>query len=162
MFPIGNSLLINSDYVKNSLGKLLNRSTLDSLGYISEEEVILLNCGEVQDQFFIQVLPKNKHNFAFHNGQGVALFFSKKEQILESFIDLTVRRNIIPKVYLGFNNTPRITIPAFHLVKIGYYSKIIEAHLVELASANDSHKILGISEEEIASGLFGKVTQISI
>ena len=162
MFLIGHELVVQVNYVKYALSRILNKSTLSALGYLADEEVVVLNTGKEErtNLFFIQVLPKNIDVHGFNSGHGVTLFFEEEEQLLNSFLDLTILRAVVPKVYLGFNNTPRIIIPAYHLVKIGYYSKIMEAHLIELASAEDTDCNLGITEERIAPGLFGKVTQV--
>jgi hypothetical protein len=164
VFPKGHELIVEAGYVKYTLGKILNKSTLSALGYLANEEVVVLNSGKDShtNLFYIQVLPKDTSLPGFNDGHGVTLFFKEEDHLKKSFLDLTVLRAIIPKEYRGFNNTPRVIIPAYHLVKVGYYSKTVEAHIIEIASLDDvsSGVTLGITEERIAPGLFGKVTQV--
>jgi len=163
VFPNGHELIVEANYVKH-ISQILGKSTHNALGYLADEEIVVLSSGrdEYTNLFFIQVLSKNTHAHGYNNGCGVTLFFKKEEHLLNSFVDLTAKRNVVPKIYHGFNNTPRIIIPAYHLVKIGYYSRTIAAHLIEIATVDDTNSdlILGITEERIAPGLFGKVTQV--
>ena len=163
MFSTGDSLCINIEYVKNILKKHLIKSTLDALSYLAADELVILQQNQLPNGlFFIQVIPKDNQNSAFHNGQGVTLFFPSQEHLFNSFTNLTQLRNTPVIELKAFNNYPKIKIPPFHLVKIIFYSKTIEAHIVEFAEENDyATAKLAITEELILPGLFGKITQIN-
>jgi len=163
MFRVGDDLWVDITYINNYLRNHLSASTLSALGYLATDEVTVLAQGELPNSFvYIRVLPKNIGNSTFNNGHGVSLVFPKFEYLEASFVNLTAARKIVPKVIIVFNNYPKLKIPAFHLVKIVYYSKIIETNIVELASIDEikNHPV-GISEELILPGLTGAVTQLS-
>lgn len=161
MFPIGHKLIINNYYVKEVIRKDLSDSTLGALGFLTNQEVEVLQTGAFSKGYFIRVLPKNIENMGFNGGKGIILYFPTEEFLIESFVDITQEDTQETKIIKGFNNTPKKVIPAFYLVKIIIFSKTIDAHIIEPLNLTETFNIIGITEEKILPGLIGKVTQIN-
>lgn len=159
MFSVGDKLSINIEYVKNLHRKQLVKSTLDALSYLSSDEVIVQRQGQLPEGlFFIQVTPLDNPNSMFN--QGATLFFSNLEQLASCFISLKPI-NIIEVSLRAFNNYPKIKIPAYHVVKISYFSKTLEAPIIEFLEKTDLQNFpVAITEEVILPGLFGKITHL--
>lgn len=160
MFPIGHILVVNNYYV-STIKKELCDSTLGSLGFICNQEITVIQTGKLPDAYFIKVIPKNIENMGYNGGKGITLYFPKLQYLMEAFVDITAEIVKECKSLRAFNNTPKLIIPAFHLIKIICFSKTVKAHIIELYSIDEVPKNLGITEEKILPGLFGRITEIN-